>query len=82
MCINACHTVCLVENMLEAETIHCMKWLVCSPDKNPIKYICNMFRKYVAMRPRPPFTVYDLEIVKLKEWNSIPLSLIDNLITS
>ncbi|GFU82313.1 transposable element Tcb2 transposase [Trichonephila clavipes] len=36
----------------------------------------------IAARPRPPATVRDLEIALLEEWNSIPQSLIDNLIAS
>ncbi|GFT27587.1 hypothetical protein TNCV_4559391 [Trichonephila clavipes] len=36
----------------------------------------------IAARPRPLATVRDLEIALLEEWNSIPQSLIDNLIAS
>ncbi|GFW86963.1 hypothetical protein TNCV_1383791 [Trichonephila clavipes] len=39
-------------------------------------------RRTIAARPRPPATVRDLEIALLEEWNSIPQSLIDNLIAS
>ncbi|GFS82568.1 hypothetical protein TNCV_3602181 [Trichonephila clavipes] len=41
-----------------------------------------MLRGRIAARPRPPATVRDLEIALLEEWNSIPQSLIDNLIAS
>ncbi|GFW26929.1 hypothetical protein TNCV_1377701 [Trichonephila clavipes] len=41
-----------------------------------------MLGRRIAARPRPPATVRDLEIALLEEWNSIPQSLIDNLITS
>ncbi|GFT23722.1 hypothetical protein TNCV_3511841 [Trichonephila clavipes] len=41
-----------------------------------------MFGRRIAARPRPPATVRDLEIALLEEWNSIPQSLIDNLIAS
>ncbi|GFU66546.1 HTH_48 domain-containing protein [Trichonephila clavipes] len=41
-----------------------------------------MLGRRIAARPRPPATVRDLEIALLEEWNSIPQSLIDNLIVS
>ncbi|GFT42513.1 hypothetical protein TNCV_1787621 [Trichonephila clavipes] len=41
-----------------------------------------MLGQRIAARPRPLATVRDLEIALLEEWNSIPQSLIDNLIAS
>ncbi|GFX75158.1 transposable element Tc1 transposase [Trichonephila clavipes] len=76
------HRARLVENMLEAETIQRMEWPACSPDLNPIEPVRDMLRRRIAARPRPPATVRDLEIALLEEWNSIPQSLIDNLIAS
>ncbi|GFV23051.1 transposable element Tcb2 transposase [Trichonephila clavipes] len=76
------HRARLVENMLEAETIQRMEWPACSPDLNPIEHVWDMFGRRIAARPRPPATVRDLEIALLEEWNSIPQSLIDNLIAS
>ncbi|GFT64270.1 retrovirus-related Pol polyprotein from transposon TNT 1-94 [Trichonephila clavipes] len=76
------HRAHLVENMLEAETIQRMEWPVCSPDLNPIEHVWDMLGRRIAARPRPPATVRDLEIALLEEWNSIPQSLIDNLIAS
>ncbi|GFT61875.1 transposable element Tcb1 transposase [Trichonephila clavipes] len=54
----------------------------CSPDLNPIEHVWDMLGRRIAARPRPPATVRDLEIALLEEWNSIPQSLIDNLIAS
>ncbi|GFT15907.1 transposable element Tcb2 transposase [Trichonephila clavipes] len=71
-----------VENMLEAETIQRMEWTACSPDLNPIEHVWDMLGRRIAARPRSPATVRDLEIALLEEWNSIPQSLIDNLIAS
>ncbi|GFX69842.1 transposable element Tcb2 transposase [Trichonephila clavipes] len=76
------HRARLVENMLEAETIQRMEWPACSPDLNPIEPVWDMLRRRIDARPRPPATVRDLEIALLEEWNSIPQSLIDNLIAS
>ncbi|GFY06740.1 transposable element Tcb2 transposase [Trichonephila clavipes] len=75
------HRARLVENMLEAETIQRMEWPAYSPDLNQ----SSMFGTCsddIAARRRPPATVRDLEIALLEEWNSIPQSLIDNLIAS
>ncbi|GFV77535.1 uncharacterized protein TNCV_1070641 [Trichonephila clavipes] len=41
-----------------------------------------MLGRRIAARPRSPAAVRDLEIALLEEWNSIPQSLIDNLIAS
>ncbi|GFY22519.1 hypothetical protein TNCV_2177801 [Trichonephila clavipes] len=41
-----------------------------------------MLGRRIAAQTRPPATVRDLEIALLEEWNSIPQSLIDNLIAS
>ncbi|GFY34773.1 transposable element Tcb2 transposase [Trichonephila clavipes] len=76
------HRARLVENMLEAETIQRMEWPASSPDLNPIEHVWDMFGRRIAARPRPPATVRDLEIALLEEWNSIPQSLIDNIIAS
>ncbi|GFV29918.1 transposable element Tcb2 transposase [Trichonephila clavipes] len=76
------HRSRLVENMLEAETIQRMEFPACSPDLNPIEHVWDMLGRRIAARPRPPATVRDLEIALLEEWNSIPQSLIDNLIAS
>ncbi|GFS86480.1 transposable element Tcb2 transposase [Trichonephila clavipes] len=76
------HRARLVENMLEAETIQRMEWPACSPDLNPIEHVWDILGRRIAARPRPPATVRDLEIALLEEWNSIPQSLIDNLIAS
>ncbi len=59
-----------------------MEWPAYSPDLNPIKYVWDMLGRRIAARPRPPVAVRDLEIALLEEWNSIPQSLIDNLIAS
>ncbi|GFX22174.1 transposable element Tc1 transposase [Trichonephila clavipes] len=76
------HRARLVENMLEAETIQRMEWPACSPDLNPIEHVWDILGRLIAAQLRPPATVRDLEIALLEEWNSIPQSLIDNLIAS
>ncbi|GFX75902.1 transposable element Tcb2 transposase [Trichonephila clavipes] len=76
------HRARLVENMLEAETIQRMEWPACSPNLNPIEHVWDMLGRRIAARPSPPATVRDLEIALLEKWNSIPQSLIDNLIAS
>ncbi|GFT41533.1 transposable element Tc3 transposase [Trichonephila clavipes] len=76
------HRARLVENMLEAETIQCMEWPACSPDLNPIEHVWDMLRRRICCATKVACYVRDLEIALLEEWNSIPQSLIDNLIAS
>ncbi|GFU64743.1 transposable element Tcb2 transposase [Trichonephila clavipes] len=76
------HRARLVENMLEAETIQRMECPACSPDLNPIEHVWDMFDDALLRDQGQSATVRDLEIALLEEWNSIPKSLIDNLIAS
>ena len=57
-----------------------MKWLECSPELNPMEHIWNMLRRSIAARPRLPFTLQDLKIAHLEEWNSISINPVDNII--
>ncbi|GFV59477.1 transposable element Tcb2 transposase [Trichonephila clavipes] len=59
-----------------------MEWPACYPDLNPIEHVWDMLGRRIAARPRSPATVRDLEIALLEEFNSIPQSLIDNLVAS
>ena len=69
--------------MLEAETIEeCMEWPVCSPDMNPIDHVWDMLGQFIVARLRPLFTLQDMKMALLEKWNSIPQSLIDNIIAS
>ncbi|GFU58678.1 transposable element Tcb2 transposase [Trichonephila clavipes] len=61
------HKARLVENMLEAETIQRMEWPACSPDQNPIEDVWDMLGRRIAVRPRSPATVRDLEIALLEQ---------------
>ncbi|GFV71384.1 transposable element Tcb2 transposase [Trichonephila clavipes] len=75
------HRARLVENMLEAETIQSIKWPACFSDLNQ----SSMFGTYsddALLRDQGRLLRPRLEIALLEEWNSIPQSLIDNLIAS
>ncbi|GFX79672.1 hypothetical protein TNCV_2745911 [Trichonephila clavipes] len=74
-------TARFVENFPEAETIRCMEWLAYSSDLNLIEQMWETIRRCITVISRPPVTVQDMEIDFL-EWNSIPQSLVDNLVAS
>ncbi|GFX77211.1 hypothetical protein TNCV_1679941 [Trichonephila clavipes] len=50
------HTVRLVKNFLEAETIQGMGWIACSPDLNLIELVWDTLGRRFAARPKPPVT--------------------------
>lgn len=68
-------TASLVENMLKAETIRRIEYLICSLDLNLIDHIWGMLGRRIAARLRPPFIARDLETAILEKWNSTPQSL-------
>ena len=68
--------------MLEAVTIQRMEWPTYSFDLNSVEHVCDMLERRIVAIRRPPFTLRDLEIALLEEWNSIPQCLIDNIIAS
>lgn len=51
------HTVRLLWNVLEMETIQRMEWPACSSDLNMIKHIWDRLGRCTAVRPMPPLTV-------------------------
>ncbi|GFX54122.1 hypothetical protein TNCV_2337581 [Trichonephila clavipes] len=69
-----------MECSLEAETIHRMEWLTCSPDLNQVEHVWDILGRRFNARPRPPVTTQNLGIALRQDQNSILISLIENLI--
>lgn len=65
------HTTGLVENMLEIETMQCVKYPACSSELNPIQYVSDTFGRRTAAKAMPRLTARDSEIAFLEEWISI-----------
>ncbi|GFX40178.1 hypothetical protein TNCV_4318131 [Trichonephila clavipes] len=47
------HTVRLVDNFLEAETMQRIEGIACSPNLTPIKHVWDLLGRCVAASPRP-----------------------------
>lgn len=65
------HTARLVEAMLEMEPIVYMEWSACCIELNMIQHIWDTLEGGTYVEAEPQFTIWDLEIDLLEEWNRI-----------
>ena len=56
-----------------------MEWPACSPDLNPIENLWGILKRKVAKRN--PESFENLKQIVISEWNDIPLSTLQNLIS-
>lgn len=76
------HRALLVDEFLESEDIRRMDWPARSPDLNPIEHVWDALGRAVATRNPPPRTIKELKTALLNEWDQLPQTLINCLISS
>jgi hypothetical protein len=72
----------IVNDHLEVETIERMKWLVRSPDFNPIEHVCDVLQRQIQQQDPAPSNANELGIALIEEWNHISKRTIRSLIQS
>ncbi|GFU94735.1 transposable element Tcb2 transposase [Trichonephila clavipes] len=76
------HRANLVDEFLESEDIKRIPWPANSPDLNPIENLWDYLGRAIARRHSPSRDVNALKTALLEEWNLIPQTVINNVISS
>ncbi|KAG2462527.1 TCB1 transposase, partial [Polypterus senegalus] len=74
------HSASITTSWLRRRRIRVVKWPVCSPDVSPIENIWRIIKRKV--RQRRPKTIEQLEACIRQEWESIPISKLEKLVSS
>uniref|UniRef100_A0AAY4BIP7 Tc1-like transposase DDE domain-containing protein n=1 Tax=Denticeps clupeoides TaxID=299321 RepID=A0AAY4BIP7_9TELE len=74
------HSASITTSWLRRRRIRVLKWSVCSPDLSPIENIWRIIKRKV--RQRRPKTIEQLEASIRQEWESIPTSKLEKLVSS
>ncbi len=74
------HTASIATSWLHRRRIRVLKWPACSPDLSPIENIWRIIKR--KMRQRRPKTVEQLEACIRQEWDHIPISKLEQLVSS
>ncbi|MBN3294693.1 TCB1 transposase, partial [Polypterus senegalus] len=74
------HSASITTSWLRRRRIRVLKWPVCSPDLSPIENIWRIIKRKV--RQRRPKTIEQLEACIRQEWESIPISKLEKLVSS
>ncbi|GBN13953.1 hypothetical protein AVEN_91369-1 [Araneus ventricosus] len=64
------HRTRIVDDYLQQETIHCMKWPARSPDLNPIENVWEALGRLIAALNPPPQTLATPATVLQEQWLS------------
>ena len=73
------HTCRLANQFFSESDLQVMEWPACSPDLNPIENLWGILKRKVAKQN--PESFEDLKQIVISEWNDIPLSTLQNLIS-
>jgi transposase len=76
------HRAHQIDDFLECEDIQRMEWPARSPDLNPIEHLWDVLGRRIAAHNIPPRTLQELKTALTREWNSISVDTINNLINS
>ncbi len=74
------HTAAITTAWLRSRRVRALNWPACSPDLSPIENICCIIKQKVCQRW--PRTLQQLETYIRQEWDQIPTSILQKLITS
>ncbi len=74
------HTAAITTAWLRSRRVRALNWPACSPDLSPIENICRIIKQKVCQRW--PRTLQQLETYIRQEWDQIPTSILQKLITS
>uniref|UniRef100_A0AAY4AR81 Tc1-like transposase DDE domain-containing protein n=1 Tax=Denticeps clupeoides TaxID=299321 RepID=A0AAY4AR81_9TELE len=73
------HSASITTSWLCRRRIRVLKWPVCSPDLSPRENIWRIIKRKV--RQRRPKTIEQLEACIRQEWESIPISKLEKLVS-
>lgn len=76
------HRALLVDEFLENEDIRRIDWPARSPDLNPIEHVWDALGRSIAARNPPPRTIPEVKTALLYEWDQLPQTLLNSLISS
>lgn len=76
------HIARTVSDYLNEINMQIVEWPPRSPDLNPIEHLWDVLKKLIRRHVPAPISLQQLERVVLLEWENIPQTTIQNLITS
>lgn len=76
------HRARVVTTWKKTNKIKFLDWPAQSPDLNPIENVWMFLKKAISRTNPPPRTLFDLKSVILKEWQAIPVKVVQNVFKS